>query len=232
MFWWVGGSGWGRAVKSVWLHLSRSLALLTLLLLALSAIIYVLGYHGQRDFRGGGNLPSAQSVAEKARQLVGTPYDPFMGGYGNIGASAGFIVCSDVPNIAYGLAGVSLREMLEKDFAVHPRAYDSRDGNRPGNPFFHRRARNLYAYFKANGRLLSPSAIPTTGDLVFYRSRPGGSVSHVALVTEVGETGFRIVESAPKTVLAMEIDGESPMDRGWLPAGFGRMYAHENGQMQ
>lgn len=203
--------------------MKRVLLLLTAIVIVLPLVVYSLGYHGRRDFTALGELPAPGTLAERARELVGTPYDPLMGMYGDIGASAGFIVCSDVPNIAYGLAGFSLRRMLERDFARSPSAYDTRDGNRPGNPFFHRRARNLYAYFAGNGRIAPPSALPSVGDLVFYRSRPGGYISHVALVTEVTGDGYRIVESAPKTLWARESGADAPAGRGWIPAGFGSM---------
>ena len=108
----------------------------------------------------------------------------------------------------------------------HPDAYDSGNGNKPGNPYFHRRARNLYAYFAANNRLLSPTGIPVVGDLAFYRRRPNAYISHVALVTETGSNGYRVMESAPRIVLAQEVAGESPIKRGWLLVGFGRLYTH------
>lgn len=204
--------------------MKRVLLSLLVGVIGLPLLIYGLGYHGERDFREPGALPAPREVADRARQLIGAPYDPLMGTHGNIGASAGFIVCSDVPNIAYGLAGFSLKQMLARDFARNPSAYDTRDGNRPGNPFFHRRARNLYAYFAGNGRILPPSATPSVGDLVFYRGRPGGYISHVALVTAVTGSGYRMVESAPKTLWAREVDANGPVERGWIPAGFGRMY--------
>jgi hypothetical protein len=71
-------------------------------LLATLIGLYAAGYHGQREFpvANSSTLPSSEQVVSNARRLGGTPYDPLMVRYGNIGAKAGFIVCSDVPNIA------------------------------------------------------------------------------------------------------------------------------------
>ena len=156
---------------------------------------------------------------------MGTPYDPLMGRYGNIGAKFGFIVCSDVLNIAYGLSGFSLKRMLEEDYRKTPSAYgENSRGNKPGNPYFHRRARNLYAYFKNNNRLLSPTSEPLVGDLAFYKLKSHGYVAHVALVTEVSNGTYMLVESAPETLFAQETPGLSVIKRGWILQGFGRMY--------
>lgn len=193
--------------------------------LAVIGLIYSLGYHGNRSFAGGGNLPPVNNVIEKAKDLKGTPYDPLMGMYDNIGASAGFIVCSDIPNIAYGLAGYSWQQVLKKDFSEHPDAYNTADNNNPRNPYFHRRARNLHAYFNANNRLMPSSYKPVEGDLIFYRKTPNGYVAHVALVTAVSETGYKLMESAPKTIIAQEVDHVSPINRGWIFAGFGSVYS-------
>ena len=140
----------------------------------LAVVMLALGYHGPRLFAGvaasdaASSLPALAEVVAHARSLAGVPYDPLMGTHGNIGADAGFIVCSDVPNIAYGLAGYSLQTVLERDFVRHPAAYRSDHGNVPGNPYFHRRARNLFAYFRVNGRVLAPDALPRAGDLAFW----------------------------------------------------------------
>jgi len=185
---------------------------------------YLLGYHGPRNFKSANKLPDAKTVVENARLLKGTPYDPLMGEYNNIGAKWGFIVCSDVVNIAYGLSGYSWKQVLKTDFARHADAYDSRDGNIPANPYFHRRARNLFSYFKANQRLESLSYTPRPGDVVFYRKSPAGSITHVTVVTEVDGKHYRLMESAPRTLFAQEVSQQSPLDRGWLFAGFGRVY--------
>jgi uncharacterized protein YijF (DUF1287 family) len=200
------------------------LAALLIILIA-GAVIYAKGYHGIRTFScQSTTLPDVAQVVDHARSLRGTPYDPLMGSHGNLGARAGFIVCADVPNLAYGLAGYSLQSLLEQDFRIHAAAYNPANGNVPGNPYFHRRARNLYAYFQVNGRLLPPGATPRVGDLVFYHHSGRSFIAHVALVTEVSGNSYRVMESAPDTVFAGEVAGTSPVDRGWGLAGFGRMY--------
>jgi len=186
-------------------------------------VIFVLGYHGPRKFLYDSKTPTADTVIANSKKLKGTPYDPFMGGHDNIGEKLGFIVCSDVVDISYGLSGYSWRQILQNDFIRHRSAYDVRDGNNPKNPYFHRRARNMYDFFKANHRLESSAYIPSPGDLVFYRKANYGAVTHVALVTSVNNRHFMVMESAPRTLLAQEVDQTSPPSRGWVFAGFGRM---------
>jgi uncharacterized protein YijF (DUF1287 family) len=205
----------------------KKLVLVVLVVLFASLIgIYWAGYRGQRDFPGPNRaMPAPETVATNARKLARTPYDPLGGKYGDMGAKLGFIVCSDVPNIAYGLSGFSLRRMLEEDYTRNPSAYNTGDGNSPGSPYFHRRARNLCAYFKSNHRLLSAGAAPKVGDLVFYKRKSHGYVSHVALVTEVKGGDYYVMESAPETLIAHEAPASGPTRRGWILLGFGRMYS-------
>jgi len=192
--------------------------------LTFSIIIYAIGYHGPRDFPSEMcTLPSPEEVVAHARSLSGTPYDPLMGKWRNIGARAGFIVCSDVPNIAYGLSGFSLRRMLKTDYEKNSSAYDTRSANNPRNPHFHRRARNLYACLKSNGRYIPPDGTPHVGDLVFYTSTSQSYVSHVTLVTAVGEHGYSVMESAPWPIFAQETSGSAPIKRGLVLVGFGRI---------
>lgn len=205
--------------------LKRVIVITIALLLIISVIVLVHGYNGERNFTSLPNeLPPIAVVINNARSLKRVPYDPLMGKHGNIGSKLGFIVCSDVPNIAYGLSGYSLRIMLEKDFQKNPSAYETANGNIPYNPFFHRRARNLYAYFKHNGLLFSAVSIPKPGDLAFYHKAPNGYISHVALVTEVHGNSYNVMESAPETLWAKEIRGSSVIQRDWTLVGFGRMY--------
>ena len=200
----------------------------SVLLAMLAGVVFALGYHGERRFlQGTAHLPPPSQVVDNARILSGAPYDPLMGKFGDVGARLGFIVCSDVPNIAYGLAGFSLQQMLEEDFHRDPSPYEKSEGNRPDGVFFHRRARNLHAFFQARGSLLPPTAAPRVGDLVFYRTSPKGYVSHVALVTETSTSGYRVFESAPETFVAQELPGSHPLERGWILVGFGRMYGIE-----
>ena len=187
---------------------------------AVPGMIYGLGYHGPRQFKELGPKPPVAEVILHAQSLKGVPYDPLMGEHDDLGGRLGFMVCSDVPNIAYGLAGYSLAALLAQDFKRQPWAYDSRHGNKPGNPYFHRRARNLFAYFKANQ--LMPQE-PKAGDLAFYSKTPNGMIAHVALITKVTDQGYQLMESAPKTLVAQEVTDQSPLNRGWIFRGFGRL---------
>ena len=186
--------------------------------------LYILTYKGETRFSELGDLPDVNLVVENSRSLSLTPYDPLMGMFENIGGRIGFIVCSDVPNIAYGNAGYSLETLLRDSFNKNPSFYDSSNRNDPSNPFFHRRARNLYSYFQSIQSLKPTSYKPNPGDLAFYRKTQNGYITHVALVTEIDEEGYRLMESAPKTILAQEVDMHSPIRRGWILAGFGKMY--------
>lgn len=188
------------------------------------ASTYLLTYKGERRFSELNDLPDVELVIESSRSLNLVPYDPLMGMYENIGGRLGFIVCSDVPNIAYGMAGYSLETLLRESYKKNQKFYDSSNGNNPSNPFFHRRARNLYSYFKSIQSLMPTSYQPKPGDLVFYRKTANGYIAHVALVTEADENGYKLMESAPKTILAQEVDNLSPIKRGWILAGFGKMY--------
>ncbi|MFZ1684582.1 MAG: DUF1287 domain-containing protein [Candidatus Zixiibacteriota bacterium] len=197
------------------------------LILAIS--LWVIGYHGERQFDfANKSLPSQQVLVQNARALNWAPYDPLMGSMNDIGSKLGFMVCADVPNIAYGLSGYSIRRMMEEDFKVHPESYDTSNGNKPGNPYFHRRARNMMSYFQANDRLKAPTELPEIGDFALYARRPGGPILHVALVIESSADHYRLFESAPSGPFACEVDGASPMAHGWSLEGFGRMYGHPN----
>jgi uncharacterized protein YijF (DUF1287 family) len=204
--------------------MKRIIAILLITVCVTSLAIYLVGYHGPREFSRSDNLPQVENVIKNARKLLGAPYDPLMGMYGNIGAKVGFIVCSDIPNIAFGLSDYSWKEALEKDYKENSKFYNSSEGNVPGNPYFHRRARNLHSYFDANNRLKLGSYKPNIGDMVFYRKSKNGYVAHVALVSEITTNGYKIIESAPKTFFAQEVDQDSPIERGWIFSGFGSVY--------
>jgi hypothetical protein len=65
---------------------------------------------------------------------------------------------------------------------------------------------------------------PKPGDLVFYKKLQHSHPTHVALVSEITpDGGYRIVESAPRTVLTAERPGDSPSKRQWIPLGIGRL---------
>jgi len=207
--------------------LKRIAIISSVVLVTIGIAIYSFGYFGKRDFTSlPDELPQIEDVVKNARLLKYVPYDPLMGKQGNIGSKLGFIVCSDVPNIAYGLSGYSLKSMLDKDFRNNSSVYNTTKGNVTDNPFFHRRARNLYEYFKHNGSLFPASETPVPGDLAFYHWTPTGYISHVALVTEVKGNNYMVMESAPETLWAKELSGASVIKRGWILAGFGRMYKH------
>ncbi len=165
--------------------------------------------------------PRARIVAE-ARKLNGLLYDPAQGYFGDIGGKAGFIVCMDVPRLAYRNAGTSLRVLLERDYRAHPEHYGKRDG-RPGDPFFDRRARNLYSYCK-NNACLDMVGPPKPGDVVFMSHGPASWISHIALVSAVGADGsYEVVEaSRDEWYVTREEDGETMLGRGWTFRGFGR----------
>jgi len=204
------------------------------LLIAVAVLPAMLGaylacsYHGPR-LVGESTEPQVRmsTVVEAARRLRGTFYDPLQGRFDDIGGRLGFIVCADVPVIAYGNAGYSIKRVLLEDFRRHPELYDTRDGNAPGNPYFHRRARNMYAYCKGNGRLLPSSATPKVGDVAFYRKRHQSFVSHIALVSAVDAKGsYYLVEAAP--FLTREVAAASLRERGWLHLGFGRLVRRDD----
>src|SRR5262245_1338702 len=112
--------------------------------LCLAVFYWAVTYHGTwptPSFINPATLSKDRLVSE-ARRLRGIAYDPLMGQHDNIGGRSGLIVCVDVPLLAYWNSGYSLRQALDADFPKHHQFYDTRGGNKPGNPFFHRRARN------------------------------------------------------------------------------------------
>lgn len=161
-------------------------------------------------------------IVEEGRKLIGLWYDPAQGYLNDIGGKLGLIVCMDVPRLAYRNAGTSIRKLLETDYKAHPEHYGKRDG-RPGDPYFDRRARNLYSYCKHNG-CLDMSGPPEPGDVVFMSHSQTGWVTHIAMVSSVGADGrYRVVEaSRDEWYITREEDGEKMLGRGWIFRGFGR----------
>lgn len=161
-------------------------------------------------------------VVAEARKLIGLWYDPAQGYLNDVGGKMGMIVCMDVPRLAYRNAGTSIRKLLEDDYRAHPEHYGKRDG-RPGDPYFDRRARNLYSYCTHNGclDLVGP---PKPGDVVFMSHGPSAWISHIALVSEVGASGaYRVVEaSRDEWYVTREEDAAKMFGRGWTFRGFGR----------
>lgn len=168
-----------------------------------------------------GRADRARIVAE-GRKLLGVWYDPVQGYFNNAGGKLGLIVCMDVPVLAYQNAGTSIKRLLEADYARHPEHYGKRDG-RPGDPYFHRRARNLYSYCEHNG-CLDMKGPPRPGDVVFMSHGPNAWISHIALVSDVSPDGaYRVVEaSRDEWYATREEAGEKMLGRGWTFRGFGR----------
>ncbi|NLO90500.1 MAG: DUF1287 domain-containing protein [Elusimicrobia bacterium] len=149
------------------------------------------------------------ALVAAARGLKGVLYDQLKGGHNNIGGRLGFLVCIDVPRIAYAAAGVDLDSMLREDYKIHARFYPvEKPGNVPETPFFVRRVRNLYAYCRANGKLLHNPPELRAGDLIFPNT------SHIVLVSEVRADGtISIIENAPWTNMTVEYsNSDKPRD--------------------
>ncbi|MBI2386632.1 MAG: DUF1287 domain-containing protein [Elusimicrobia bacterium] len=161
-------------------------------------------------------------VVAEARKLIGLWYDPAQGYLNDVGGKMGLIVCMDVPRLAYRNSGTSIRKLLEQDYKAHPDHYGKRDG-RPGDPYFDRRARNLYSYCKHNG-CLDMIGPPEPGDVVFMSRGREGWITHIALVTEVGaDGGYRVVEaSRDRWYVTREEESATMLGRGWIFRGFGR----------
>lgn len=166
-------------------------------------------------------VPRSEVVAE-ARKLNGLWYDPAQGYLNDVGGKMGLIVCMDVPRLAYRNAGASLRRLLESDYRAHPEHYGPRDG-RPGDPYFDRRARNLYSYCKFNG-CLDMAGPPEPGDVVFMSRHRDDMIDHIALISEVAPDGrYKVVEaSRDEWYVTREEDGAKMLGRGWTFRGFGR----------
>ncbi len=180
-------------------------------------------------YRGPNSEPAAWNpnasrsrIVEEARKLVGIWYDPVQGYFNDIGGKWGFIVCMDVPRIAYRNSGASIRRLLEADYKLHPDHYGKRDGQ-PGDPYFDRRARNLYSFCKFNG-CLSLKGPPEPGDVVFMSHSETGWITHIALVSSVGPDGkYQVIEaSRDDWYVTREEDGEILFKRGWVFRGFGQ----------
>lgn len=160
-------------------------------------------------------------IVAEARKLKGLWYDPLQGYFNDAGGKLGMIVCMDVPRLAYRNAGTSLKKLLENDYKGHPEHYGKRDG-RPGDPYFDRRARNLYSFCKHNG-CLHLSGPPEPGDVVFMGHSRVGWITHIALVTDVQMDKFSVVEaSRDEWYVTREEDAATMFKRGWVFRGFGR----------
>lgn len=149
------------------------------------------------------------ALAAAARGLKGVLYDQLKGGQRNLGGRLGFLVCIDVPRIAYAAAGVDLDSLLREDYRIHKEFYTvEASGNTPDTQFFVRRVRNLYAYCRANGKLLYNPPELRVGDLIFPNT------SHIVLVSETRPDGtVSIIENAPWTNMTVEYpSSDTPRD--------------------
>jgi uncharacterized protein YijF (DUF1287 family) len=163
----------------------------------------------------------SKTIVKEGRKLIGLWYDPLQGYLNNIGGKLGFIVCMDVPVIAYRNSGISILKLLEADFKQHPEHYGPTDG-KPGNPYFGRRARNLYSYCKYNGCLIM-DGLPEVGDVVFMSRSPKGKISHIALVSDVDTKGYKVIEaSRDEWYVTREENSDLMFKRGYIFRGFGR----------
>ncbi|WP_027724838.1 thrombospondin type 3 repeat-containing protein [Tuberibacillus calidus] len=162
----------------------------------------------------GDGVPNAQDIVQAANRLVGVLYDPLKGGYGNIGGKMGFIVCIDVPRIAYAKAGIRLADLLTADFKRHPKHYNTENGgNTPETPYFFRRVRNVYDYAQGNGFLVKDSLQPRVGDIVFYGRY------HATLVTKVYQNGYYDeIEADPKLIFV-----KKHVHKKWQPHDVARL---------
>ncbi|MET1249434.1 DUF1287 domain-containing protein [Sporolactobacillus sp. STCC-11] len=151
------------------------------------------------DANGNGRS-NKQDVVTEAKRLVGVLYDPLKGGHGNIGGKMGFIVCIDVPRIAYADAGISLDQLLKQDYAQNPSHYETQGGtNTPATPYFYRRVRNVYDYARANRMLVRKATKPKVGDIVFY------SRYHATLVVGTHKDGtYDEVSASPEKIYTRE----------------------------
>jgi uncharacterized protein YijF (DUF1287 family) len=199
---------------------------------ALVCAVLALAFGRGRFYRGPTAEPAAwdakadrSRIVAEARKLVGVWYDPAQGSLHNVGGRLGLIVCMDVPVIAYRNAGTSMRKLLESDYRAHPEHYGPRDG-RPGDPYFERRARNLYSYCRHNG-CLDMKGPPSPGDVMFLSRGETGEITHIVLVSETKDDGsYKVVEaSRDEWYVTREEDGGAPLARGWTFRGFGRPLA-------
>lgn len=165
------------------------------------------------DANGDGVKNKPQIVAA-AKQLVGTLYDPLKGEYGNIGGKLGFIVCIDVPRLAYNQAGISFKQLLTNDFNNHPEHYQTEHGlNTPKTPFFFRRVRNVYDYAKGNQKLIKNAETPKVADIVFYGRY------HATLVTAVYADGtYDEIEADPNYIFVVDHHHKK-----WVPRDVARL---------
>jgi uncharacterized protein YijF (DUF1287 family) len=162
---------------------------------------------------------AVDSAVAYARSMLGTPYDPFMGRYGDPFGAVGFVVCIDVPVRAYEAAGVSLPSLLREATHEHPDWFTIGPSNLPGSPFFYRRVRNYHPLFRHHPALTAADT-PRVGDWAFFGK------THIALVVNVEQDGrFQVVEASPIKHRVAVSDGDYMAHTWGAPAFFGRLRA-------
>lgn len=171
--------------------------------LGVTCILIFCTYKG--DPPGALNYPqrdnvNVDDVISNARKLKGVFYDQLQGSLNNTGGKLGFLVCCDIPDIAYAKAGLSLENLLKDDYKAHPEHYNTKNGtNTPSTIFFFRRVENYYAYCKYNNKLIVKCATPKAGDLIFYGQ------GHVSLISEVHSDGtINEIETKGTTIFVVE----------------------------
>lgn len=162
----------------------------------------------------GDGLANAADIVAAARRMDGVWYDFSMGRFDNLFGKMGFLVCIDVPRLAYADAGLYFEPLLRDDFEQHPEHYDTQAGtNTPATRFFFRRVHNLQAWCATNGRMVSPCKEPRVGDLIFYGS------FHITMVSGAYPDGtIDEIETAPWTGIVVEHHRKR-----WIPMGVGRL---------
>lgn len=162
----------------------------------------------------GDGIENVEDIIANARMLEGTFYEYLKGKYDNLGYKLGFIVCYDVPRIAYGRAGISLDNLINGDYKINYAKYNPENGvNLPNTQYFFRRTRNLYTYCENNGKLIENCQSPKPCDLIFYGKY------HIAMVTTVNDDGtYNEIETAPWTMFVIEFK-----NKVWKPKTVGRI---------
>lgn len=166
-----------------------------------------------QDIDGDG-INNIEDIIGNAREMKGVMYEYLQGKHDNIGRKLGFLVCIDIPSIAYKKAGIDFEYLLKEDYKKNSNYYSYENGiNTPSTSFFFRRTRNLYSYCKANNKLILKCKKPKPGDLIFY-----GQV-HISMVSQVNEDGtYNEIENAPWTVFTIE-----HKNKDWIPIDVGRI---------
>lgn len=110
--------------------------------------------------------------------------------YPNGDVPAGTGVCTDVVIRAYRAIGIDLQKLVHQDMAAHFRLYPHPARWRlphPDSNIDHRRVPNLAVFFARHGKTLKITRDAkdyAPGDIVTWNLVPGGSVTHIGIVTD------------------------------------------------